>query len=52
MFEAIAQIESELGKPAVTSVQASLWAGIRRVLGMGNAYESLPAGAGKLFTVG
>jgi len=52
MFEAIPQIESALGKPAVTSVQASLWAGVRRVLGMGNAYETPPSGVGKLFTVG
>jgi len=52
MFEAIAQIESAFGKPAITSVQASLWAGARRVLGMGNAYETPPAGAGQLFTVG
>jgi len=52
MFEAVEQIEKELGKPAVTSVQASLWAGVRRVLGVVNAYEALPSGIGKLFTVG
>jgi maleate isomerase len=52
MFEAVEQIEKELGKPVVTSVQASLWAGVRRVLGVGNAYEALPPSIGQLFTVG
>ena len=52
MFEAVGQIEAELGKPVVTSVQASLWAGARRVLGMSNAYETPPPAAGQLFTIG
>ena len=52
MFEAVERIEKELGKPVVTSVQASLWAGIRRVLGPVNAYEVLPSGIGNLFNTG
>ena len=52
MFEAVERIEKELGKPVVTSVQASLWAGIRRVLGPANAYEVLPSGIGNLFNSG
>ena len=31
MLEAIAPIEMALGKPAVTSIQAALWGGIRRL---------------------
>jgi len=52
MFEAVEQIEKVLGKPVVTSVQASLWAGVQRVLGVGNAYEVLPSGIGNLFLAG
>ena len=32
MVEAIAPIEEALGKPAITSVQAALWAGVQRLL--------------------
>ena len=31
MLEAVAPIEAALGKPVVTSVQAALWAGIKRL---------------------
>jgi maleate isomerase len=31
MLEAIAEIERTLGKPAVTSIQAALWTGVRRL---------------------
>ncbi len=31
MLEAVAPIERKLGKPAVTSIQAALWAGMRRL---------------------
>ncbi len=33
MAEAIAPIEAATGKPAVTSIQAALWAGTRRLAG-------------------
>ncbi len=50
MTEAVEQIERDLGKPVVTSVQASLWAGVRRVLGVNNAYETAPSALGSLLS--
>ncbi len=50
MAEAIAAIERQLGKPAVSSVQATLWAGARRLnekLGAINFPDDL----GKLFSI-
>lgn len=48
MLEAIAPIEAALGKPAVTSVQAALWAGIRRLSDRIGTYQP-PAQLGRLF---
>jgi maleate cis-trans isomerase len=48
MVEAIAPIEQALGKPAVTSVQAALWAGVRRLAPKLGPLPSTPA-LGKLF---
>ncbi|HSR55497.1 MAG TPA: hypothetical protein VLN73_04620, partial [Alphaproteobacteria bacterium] len=39
MTEAIAPIEAALGKPAVTSVQAALWAGLKRLKQKLGAFE-------------
>lgn len=50
MTEAVEQIERDLGKSVVTSVQASLWAGVRRVLGVNNAYEAPPSALGRLIS--
>ncbi|MBK17656.1 MAG: hypothetical protein CMM52_02275 [Rhodospirillaceae bacterium] len=51
MTEAVESIELKTGKPVVTSVQASLWAGVRRVLGINNAYETPPSMLGRLLTI-
>lgn len=48
MFEAIPSIEQALGKPAVTSVQAALWAGMRRLAPKLSASPASPA-LGRLF---
>ncbi len=48
MFEAVAPVERILGKPAVTSVQAALWAGVRRLAPKLSAVPALPA-LGRLF---
>ncbi|MDX1486455.1 MAG: hypothetical protein R3229_18435 [Alphaproteobacteria bacterium] len=42
MVEAIGPVEEALGKPVVTSVQAALWAGIRRVKDKLGAFEPAP----------
>jgi maleate isomerase len=45
MVEAIAAIEGDTGKPVVTSIQAALWAGLRRLtgkLGPNLGYGSAP----------
>ena len=48
MLEAVMPIEQALGKPVVTSVQAALWAGIKRLsAGIGD-YDP-PAELGRLF---
>jgi maleate isomerase len=54
MVEAIAAIEQTTGKPVVTSIQAALWAGLRRLEaklgpGMGYGTNGAPAGLGRLF---
>ena len=50
MVEAIAPIERALGKPAITSVQAALWAGVQRLLPkLSNPPPAAPA-LGRLFT--
>ena len=41
-FEIVEQLEADLGKPVVTSNQATLWDALRT---MGVAYESLPLGS-------
>lgn len=55
MVEAIALIEKNLGKPVVTSIQAALWAGLRRLqpkLGANLGYgKAPPAELGRLFTL-
>lgn len=52
MVEAIAEIEAATGKPVVTSIQAALWAGLRRLPGLGAnlGYGATPPAAlGMLF---
>ncbi|MEE8332686.1 MAG: hypothetical protein V3R85_02470 [Alphaproteobacteria bacterium] len=48
MLEAVAPIEQAIGKPAVTSVQAALWAGVRRLSPSLSAAPAPPA-LGRLF---
>jgi len=48
MVEAVTAIEEALGKPAITSVQAALWAGVRR-LAPKLAPAPPPAALGRLF---
>ena len=48
MLEAVAPIEAALGKPVVTSVQAALWAGVRRLSDKIGDY-SPPTALGRLF---
>ena len=49
MVEAIAPTENALGKPVVTSVQAALWAGVRRLAPKLGPLPAPPA-LGRLFT--
>lgn len=53
MLEAIAATEAATGKPVVTSIQAALWAGLRRLapkLGANLGYgDAPPAALGRLF---
>ncbi len=54
MVEAIAAIEQATGKPVVTSIQAALWAGLKRLEtklgpGMGYGANGAPASLGRLF---
>lgn len=51
MMEAIPAIEQRLGKPAVTSIQAALWAGLRRLAPKIGPLPPDPA-LGRLFQVG
>jgi len=48
MLEAVAPLEAALGKPVVTSVQAALWAGVRRLSDRIGDYSPSPA-LGRLF---
>ena len=48
MLEAVAPIEAALGKPVVTSVQAALWAGVKRLSGKIGQHTP-PAQLGQLF---
>ncbi len=48
MLEAVAPIEAALGKPAVTSVQAALWAAVKRLSDKIGDY-SPPPELGRLF---
>jgi maleate isomerase len=49
MFEAVAPLEKALGRPAVNSTQATLWAAVRRLSAKIGPVR-YPAGAGMLFT--
>jgi maleate cis-trans isomerase len=49
MVEAIQPIEAALGKPAVTSVQAALWAGLRRLKDKLGPFDAAPE-LGRLMT--
>jgi len=49
MIEAIATVEQRLGKPAVTSLQAALWAAVRRLAPKLSAVPAPPA-LGRLFS--
>jgi maleate isomerase len=51
MLEAVAPIEQALGKPVVTSVQAALWAGVKRLSGKIGDYDP-PSELGRLFQAG
>lgn len=55
MVEAIAEVERATGKPVVTSIQAALWAGLRRLspkLGPRLSYgTTAPADLGRLFAL-
>ncbi|MGE0652752.1 MAG: hypothetical protein AB7P12_13545, partial [Alphaproteobacteria bacterium] len=55
MVEAIAAIEGDTGKPVVTSIQAALWAGLRRLtrnLGPDLGYgDAPPPVLGRLFRI-
>ena len=48
MLEAVAPIEAALGKPVVTSVQAALWAGVKRLSDKIGDYSPSPE-LGRLF---
>jgi maleate isomerase len=48
MLEAVAPIEAALGKPVVTSVQAALWAGVKRLSGKIGDFTPSPE-LGRLF---
>ena len=48
MLEAVAPIEAALGKPVVTSVQAALWAGVKRLSDKIGDYAPPPE-LGRLF---
>ncbi|MBT5048496.1 MAG: hypothetical protein HOM58_08325 [Rhodospirillaceae bacterium] len=48
MLEGIAPIEEKLSKPVVTSIQAALWAGIRRLASKVGEYQPPPE-LGRLF---
>ena len=48
MLEAVAPIEAALGKPVVTSVQAALWAGVKRLSDKIGDYAPAPE-LGRLF---
>lgn len=48
MLEGVAPIEASLGKPVVTSIQAALWAGARRLSSNIGDYEPAPD-LGRLF---
>ncbi len=50
MLEGIAPIEESLGKPVVTSIQAALWAGTRRLAPKIAPYEPPPE-LGRLFEI-
>ena len=50
MLEAIADIEQATGKPAVTSIQAALWAGVQRLAPQLGAVHS-PPDLGRLFAI-
>lgn len=55
MVEAISAIESTTGKPAVTSIQAALWGGVRRLapkLGGNLGFAEASATLGRLFQTG
>lgn len=56
MLEAVAAIEDALGKPAVTSIQAALWTGVRRLApklggGTSSAVPADRAALGRLFEI-
>jgi len=53
MVEAIPMIEAATGKPVVTSIQAALWAGLKRLapkLGTDLGYSQPPTALGRLFS--
>ncbi len=50
MLEAVAPIEHAIGKPVVTSIQAALWAGVRRLAPKLGAFKPHPA-LGRLFEI-
>jgi len=50
MLEAVGPIEAELGKPVVTSVQAALWAGVKRLSDKIGDFQP-PLELGRLFKI-